>query len=152
MSYLDNEEWDKRKRAEDALSAILLPPDSTESAESPESAKPSSDDATLAVSDHDIRKYSLIPEEQVKDSTPDVTVYPTIAEDQPQGLPPSGSAASAVYPNLSPPPPEPADLKTDPDTGTRYVEDRLEERSRMPSWRPRLIRRPLNPVTLPCPK
>ena len=31
-----------------------------------------------------------------------------------------------AFPNISPPPPEPADVKTDEDTGTRYVQDPLE--------------------------
>ena len=50
---------------------------------------------------------------------PDTTVYPTIAQDQPAGLPKN-------YPNISPPAPEPADVQTDPETGTRYVQDPLE--------------------------
>jgi hypothetical protein len=123
MAYpatLDLDEDIKRRRTEDALSALIDT--------SGDSNASSSDDNQPVVTDHEIKKYNLIPEPEADKKldtatdkqavTPPDIVYPKIAQDQPQGLP-----VTKEYPRISPPPPEPADVQTDPETGTRYVSD-----------------------------
>ena len=118
----------KRRKTEDALSALIDPSGASnyQTDSTPDDAS-SSDDNQPVVTDHDIKKFNLIPESEADKKqaaaptpapTPDVTVYPTISSDQPAGLP-----ATKEFPNLSPPPPPPADVQTDAETGSRYVID-----------------------------
>ena len=114
-------DWDEELKRQAAISALLAPPEDGQAppldTQTDEQVTAQPDVLQPDKSDwHKLANqvFPTIAEDQGASDK-----YPTIASDQPSGPPKN-------YPDISPPAPEPADVKTDEDTGTRYVQDPLE--------------------------
>ena len=98
MASLTDVDWDEELKRQAAVSALLAPPE-----EKPQAFDSSADETFTNPATGDIQP--IIQSENKSDWH---------------------KLADQVFPNISPPPPEPVDIKTDEDTGTRYVQDPLE--------------------------
>jgi hypothetical protein len=119
-------DWDEELKRQAAISALLAPPEDGQPPLDTQTASASGADEQVTaepdVLQPDKSEWHKLADQVFPTIAEDQGAsdkYPTIASDQPSGPPKD-------YPNISPPAPEPADIKTDEDTGTRYVQDALE--------------------------